>query len=194
MGSSRVVVLLRHSLPVIDLAQPAPEWALSAEGRERCEALARRLSTYGLEAVVSSTYPKAVETAEIVGRHLGLPVSSAPGLQEQDRSRAIEGGTEGFLAALERTFACPRLRVLGNESATEALDRFRSALHGVLARHAEGSVAVVTHGTVLALYLAEREGAGAMQLWQRLDMPCFAVLSRPELRLIELVDRVSPER
>jgi hypothetical protein len=49
---------------------------------------------------------------------------------------------------------------------------------------------VVTHGTVLSLYVAAVTGLDVVALWRRLDLPSYLVLARPDLGLIEIVDAI----
>jgi broad specificity phosphatase PhoE len=185
------LVLIRHSVPAIDPSRPAREWSLSAEGRVRARQLAADLGRYELQVLASSEEVKAVQTARILGEELGLAVKVVPGLHEQERSDAVGLDREAFLRSVARLFARPYERVFGAESADEARARFGEALRRLLARHPGENVGVVTHGTVLSLYVAAREGSDAHALWQGLGLPCAAVLSRPELCLIEWVGEAS---
>jgi broad specificity phosphatase PhoE/GNAT superfamily N-acetyltransferase len=190
-GGGPWLILGRHSLPEFRSDVPASRWRLSAEGRERCLLLARRLAPYGLSAVLSSVEPKAVETAQIVARELGLPCEAVEGLHEHDRGNVVGLDVAQFHDAVARLFAQPDELVFGRETAEEARLRFAAALDGVLARYAEANVAVIAHGTVLSLTLAHVAGLDAYAFWQRLGLPCFVVLSRPELRLVTLVEEVA---
>jgi broad specificity phosphatase PhoE len=49
---------------------------------------------------------------------------------------------------------------------------------------------VVTHGTVLSLYVPAVTGLDLVALWRRLDLPSYVVLARPDLGLIEIVDAI----
>ena len=60
------LILVKHSLPEINLAIPAPGWRLSDEGRHRAARLARLLTGSGSGRTVSSPEPKALETAGII--------------------------------------------------------------------------------------------------------------------------------
>jgi broad specificity phosphatase PhoE len=91
---------------------------------------------------------------------------------------------------MELLFRRPKERVLGRESAAEALRRFESAVDSVLREYPEGNVAVVSHGTVLALMLAQHLDQAPFTLWRQLGNPSFAVLSVPGFELVERVDRV----
>lgn len=191
MVDGSVLVLIRHSLPEIDPSRPAREWSLSPEGVRRVRQLAACLGPYQLDVLISSEERKAIQTAAIIGEELGLPVEVVPGLHEHDRSGVVGLDREAFLCAIERTFAHPGERVFGAESADEARERFAGTLGQLLARHAERNLCVVAHGTVLSLYVAEREGSEPYVLWRRLGLPCYFVLSRPNLRLAKWVEDLS---
>ena len=62
----------------------------------------------------------------------------------------------------------------------------------VLERHAgEGDhVAVVSHGTVIALLLEHASGRNGFELWRRMQLPSFAVLDLPGFEMREVVERV----
>ncbi len=133
-----------------------------------------------------------METAELVGEHLGLEVDVVDGLHEHERvGTPFDRDGATFRASIAGLFERPDEVVFGNESASDALTRFEQALDDVLARYPTGNVAVVTHATVMSLYIARRAGVNGYTYWQRLGMPAFAVLSLPDLRLIETVESVA---
>ncbi len=185
-------MLVRHSLPQIDPGRPAREWPLSPEGCRRARQLAGYLAPHDLELLVSSEERKAVQTAAIAGEELGLPVVVTAGLHEQDRSGVVGLDREAFGAGVARMFRHPGERVFGRESAHEARERFTHALGRVLTRHPGQNLCVVAHGTVLALFVAEREGRDPYTLWQCLGLPCVFVLSRSGLRLVKWMAELPP--
>ena len=54
----------------------------------------------------------------------------------------------------------------------------------------EETVAVVTHGRVLTLFVTRALGLDPFPFWKRLGLPSFAVVAWPDPRLVALVDRV----
>lgn len=100
---------------------------------------------------------------------------------------ADEAAFHTHIAAL---FAHPDERVFGEETARAALTRFTAALDAALAHAAERSVAVVAHGTVLSLYVANRFGLDGFALWYRLGMPAFVVTDAPDLTAPLVVERI----
>jgi broad specificity phosphatase PhoE len=193
-GPRRKLVLVRHSLPETVSGVPASQWRLSAEGSRRCKTLAGRLAAYELAFVVASTEPKAIETGQIVAGILGLPFATAPGLHEHERGvvRGL-GRREEFQAQVSRFFERPGELVLGRETADQAHTRFAAAVTAVLGQFPSGNLAIVTHGTVMTLFIARATAAGHLDpvhFWKSLGLPAFAVLSLPDSCLLEVVENV----
>ena len=83
-----------------------------------------------------------------------------------------------FISMMELFFRKHDELVLGRETADTALPD-SSAIDNVLSGHHEGSVAVVSHGTVIALFVARLSNQGAFELWRQMQLPSFAVLTAP---------------
>lgn len=184
------LVLIKHSAPLVDPATPSHLWKLSDAGREKCTALADALRAHAPELIVASEEPKAQETAELVAHHLGIPASSAAGLHEHDRSNVPHMRSAEFISMVELFFRRQEELVLGTESASQAMRRISAAIDDVLNAHPDESVAIVTHGTVLALYLAPLAERPAFELWREMGLPSFAVLDRASKSVSRLVARV----
>ena len=104
---------------------------LSYFGRRQAQQLAEEL-----EAIYSSDLARARETAEIVGRRLGLATVLDPDLREKD------WGTWEGLTSVERD----RVEFVG-ESTEAHRERILGALRQISERHAgEARILVVTHG------------------------------------------------
>jgi broad specificity phosphatase PhoE len=97
---------------------------------------------------------------------------------------------EIFEAKIKRFFDEPSSLVFGRETAEQALARFSAAVTEVLDCHPTGSVAIVAHGTVIALWAARLTGDDPFAFWKRLGLPACVVFSRPDLRLVEIVEHV----
>ncbi len=189
----RKLVLVRHSMPEVNADTPASDWSLSETGRHRAVLLAERLTGLNPDVIWSSREPKAVETAEIVADSLGVPVQVADGLEEHHRTGGSFLPTQGeFEAAIARFFCEPDRLMFGTETANEALDRFSSAIDLVIDCVRTDTV-VITHGTVMTLYVARLAGVQHMSFWRRLGLPSFVVLTLPEMQVSEVVESVDSE-
>jgi len=178
------LILVRHSLPEIVPTRPASQWRLSDEGRRRCRALADELAAYRPQVILTSVEPKAVETGRLVADRLGLPCEMSPGLHEHERPDVAFGTREQFETSVAGFFARPGELIFGAETANQAHARFRGAVDDVLAHYPERTVAIVTHGTVMTLFIARANELEPFPFWQRLGLPAFVVLSRPLYRLM----------
>lgn len=153
-------------------------------GRRRAAVLAGRLARFRATRVVSSVEPKAVETAEIVAQHLGIPSVTAPGLHEHARDTAPFLPRADFDAAVEWLFEEPGRVVFGEESADAAADRFATAVDAI---RSGGDDLVVTHGAVISLYVARACGIHPFPLWRGLGLPSYVVLSGGARTSVEVV-------
>jgi broad specificity phosphatase PhoE len=183
----RKLILVRHSLPVISGEQPASQWQLSEEGRRRCERLAELLARHHPSSIVTSIEPKATETGQIVGTRLGIPVEAAPDLHEHERPGTDLDSVERFQAKVARLLQHPGESVFGAETGDEVRERFAAAVDEVMRQHPHGNLSIVSHGTVITLFVARAAGIDPVPFWRELGLPAFVVLSYPSLALLDMV-------
>jgi broad specificity phosphatase PhoE len=184
------LILIKHASPVVAPGLPPEQWKLSDEGKRRCAAAAELIRPHAPAIVVSSVEPKASESGAIIADALGVRFETADDLHEHDRGNVPHMRSREFISLVELFFRRPGERVLGRESADEALERFEAALEAVLQSHSDGNVAVVSHGTVIALFLEKHGNGRGFELWRKMGLPSFAVLERPTFRMEQLIDAV----
>lgn len=186
--ADQYLILIRHSqsqpIPGVD----AQRWPLAAEGQERAAALAPRLDRYGPGVIFSSYERKAVQTAQIVAKGLHIPYVLWPGLHEHVRTAVPYFDRATFLGLIQDFFARPDELIFGGETANQTLSRFEQALDDLLGSYPRRTIAAISHGTVLSLYLAPFAHRDAFELWQRLGEPAYAVLQLPSFELVKLVE------
>ena len=180
-------------MPEIERDRPASSWRLGEIGRRRSELLADRLRGLGAEVVWSSREPKAAETAEVVADRLGVPVRTADGLEEHHRRGVPYFPTrEEFEEAIEQFFNRPDQLVLGTETAAQSLNRFTAAVDRVVGQGHTESI-VVTHGTVMTLYVASVTDVRPICLWRKLGLPSYVGLRLPDMQRYTVVESVVSE-
>jgi probable phosphoglycerate mutase len=138
----------------LDTLPPGPP--LTEEGRQQALELATALADERIAAVYASTAVRAQQTAEPVATKLGLPVTVVDGIQEISVGD-LEGRND--LDALRQfhdvyiRWADGELmaRAPGGESAQDVIDRYRGALDGLISRHADDTITVVSHGAAIRL-------------------------------------------
>ena len=158
------LILVRHGQSTWNAQGRIQGWAdppLDDTGQEQARRLARRLAAeeQDISALYSSPLLRARQTAEAIGLALGLTVQTDDRLKEND---------VGLLAGLtgdevERQFpewiAARRANVEwmvppGGEDRDTFLERAVAVMGDIVTHHPDQSVAVVSHGGTLGVYLA----------------------------------------
>jgi broad specificity phosphatase PhoE len=180
-----MLYLVRHANPQIDPTVAANKWQLSRTGMIRAQSLARHLEGCKIQVVVSSTEPKAIQTAQILADQFGCHVELADGLQEHARPLLPGSFTSPgeFKQRVKAFFEQPGQLVLGAESADQCFTRFNGALCTAIERHAGKTMAVVTHGTVISLLLNSYNHLDPYPFWQALGMPTCITVDLPDFTI-----------
>ena len=173
------LILVKHSLPKIRPDIPAHQWRLSTLGRRLCYQLADHISPYQPDVICSSPEPKALESAQIISNKLGTPSYCFPALHEHKRYGAPFSNQDIFKTSIKELFKHPQDVVYGEESAHDALRRFSGQIDHLLKLFPEKNLLVVSHGTVISLYVASSNQIDAFDLWGSLGLPSYVVLSLP---------------
>ena len=155
-----IAYYITHPQVQIDANVPVPEWGLSEIGQARAVAMLDQPWVGPIRRIVSSVERKAIETAEILAKHLGLAVEVREAMHENDRSATGFLPPPEFEAVADRFFANPHKSIRGWERAIDAQQRIVSEVEAVLDAAVGGDIAFVGHGgvgTLLLLSLSNRE-------------------------------------
>ncbi len=180
------LLLVRHSSPRISDDMSYRDWPLSNEGKKLAVRAAEFIAEVSPGQIFSSDERKALDTAKIIGRHCGVDVEVEPDLREHDRTGVTWRDSATRQRELEALFANPSHVVFGRESGSQALRRLTAAIERLTLR-TPGPWVLVTHGTVMALYLAELTGHAPMEIWSCFGMPTVAWVDWRNHRLVNLV-------
>ena len=138
---------------------------LSAQGRAEAEALAERLSSLRLTAVLSSPLERAVQTATPIAERQGLPLTIEPALNELDlgawsgkRFEELHGDPAWDLWNRARSHGRPTPGESPGESMAEAQTRIAALLDRLRRAHPGGTLALVSHGDIIKAALAHAMG------------------------------------
>lgn len=185
------LVLVKHSNSNHSPAQPAQDWELTPEGYERCKPLAKHLARYRPRRLISSTMPKALQTARSVAEGLdNIPVNESPLLAEHSRrSNAPYGSAAAFDARIRRLFEAPDELVFGDETAIQARQRFQNGILSLLeTADPEENIVVLTHGTVAVLFAAQYNSIDSYDLWRKLKMPSIIEMEASDFRICQIIE------
>lgn len=184
------LILIKHAMPEIQPERPHNTWSLSEAGRRSCTLLAERVKGYTPRYLFTSKEPKAFETAEQVGAALGLTVETLEGVHEHDRTGEPFTSDDLFRAQVAGFFANPARLMFGRETAGAVYLRFSAGIDRIVAAHPGETLAVVSHGTAMALFTARKNKHEPLSLWMRLGLPSLIVLSLPDYGLVEVVEEI----
>jgi len=166
-AGTRRLYLLRHgeAAPTEREGLGADPWVapLTPRGRAQVADLAEALAGLGLDLLVTSMVPRAVETAGILARRTGLVPIEEEGLNELRPGQVLAGSPEAVRSAVRQAYrdaGLPGARFLGGEPFDAFGKRVEQALAGILARPGWTRAAVVTHEPALRLVLARCQGLG----------------------------------
>jgi probable phosphoglycerate mutase len=156
------LVLVRHGESVVTVNRLIGGLrtctGLSPLGRKQASALAERLARTGevtADVLVSSAYPRAIETAEIISPSLGdLPVVQVEGLGEHDPGPDCDGiSFDEYVARygpVDWSATDPyELGFEGGETVADFHHRVGTAMAALLRAHAGSTIVVVCHGGVI---------------------------------------------
>jgi probable phosphoglycerate mutase len=131
------------------IAGRQPGISLNGEGRAQARAVAEHISKAGIARIYSSPMERTLETAQIIGSHLGLSVQTSEDLNEVDFGKWT-GSTFGALDQEPHWKSFNRLRsmtrVPGGELMLQTQTRMVSALEMLREQHPDERIAIVSHG------------------------------------------------
>lgn len=188
------LILIRHSTPVIIPSQAPSEWPLSSNGIRRCHRLVELLATAKIKYLFSSPEKKAVQTAEIIAKKLDLTIQIEPGIHEHLRNPdQLPKSKQDFQVLVRQVFKFPNQIIFGQETGDQAWQRFSSALIQLMSEHSilsDQSIACVTHGTVMSLYISRLIGIEPYSFWKKMSTPAYVILDPNHKQIHEFVPSV----
>ena len=131
---------------------------LNEEGRRQGRALAARMAQLPLDVIYASDLSRAQETARAIAA--GRPVALDPRLREVDVGR-VYGLTNEEIISREPAFWAQlqqqpdRTPYPGGENAFDVQRRAVEAVTAIHSRYPEGRAALVTHGGLIKMIVAE---------------------------------------
>ncbi len=131
---------------------------LTEFGREQARIVAERIERIGVEALVSSTLPRALDTATAISKRIGQPIEENDVFVEWREPSAIhmrhrdEPEVQELHNKLLNRHDNPHHRQLDEETVAELKERAVQAFR-FLDKHVASRICVVTHGAYLRILL-----------------------------------------
>jgi broad specificity phosphatase PhoE len=171
------LVYVRHAMAVPAEGLHPTDWELDEVGRDSARTLAGRLEVEGgVGAVVTSTEPKALGTAEEIAAVWSAPLVADDRLREAVRPWI----GPGYRAVVHRYLRGELPE--GWEPHADVAGRVAAALQDGADEAGERTLVVVSHGLSLALHLGERLGPEFDRegFWSSLAFPDAWVLDEQD--------------
>jgi broad specificity phosphatase PhoE len=162
------ITYVRHAMAAVEEGVDPADWHLGEATREQARTWADRLEVgEGIGALVSSTEPKALETAVAIAERWPAEV------REDDRLREA---TRPWIGTGYRALAHRYLRGEAHEGwepQAAVAERIAGAVGDARDAAAGAAVVIVTHGLALSIHLGDRLGADfdRESFWSRLAFP-----------------------
>jgi broad specificity phosphatase PhoE len=154
--ASTTILVARHA----DAEYETHHWAdeggsLTHVGREQARALGRRYADRKVAHVWTSTFARAVQTAELAAAELGVGVTTREGLREFSVGSLAGSRAEDPFAETYRAWLDGDLdrRLPGGETGAELRRRMHHVLHEIAGCHRGETVLAVSHGGLMRLTL-----------------------------------------
>jgi 2,3-bisphosphoglycerate-dependent phosphoglycerate mutase len=164
------LILVRHARAEPDPAFPERNWPLSDTGRRQAADLVPVLAEFGVDALASSPFIRAIDTLRPYAEHAGLEIA----VDEDLRERALGGwmpDAADVEAAIRHMHADLEFQLEGGETGRACNARFDAALARIAAAHPGRTIAVGSHGGVLAHLIARQGVALPDAFWRQIRNP-----------------------
>ncbi len=180
----RRLVLVRHAQVRLVPELPPHHWELTAEGRADAERLSQLAVFTGIEAVVTSPEPKARATAAPIAQAAGVELRVEDDLREAERGSSPVDDRARFVARVDSWL--DGTPVPSWEERDAAASRIVACISRLL-DESGGDLVLVSHGTVLSLYLAWLRGQERVDLaeWEAIPLPAFTLVDPDARRIVE---------
>ncbi len=158
---TRRFYLVRHGQTVLNAAhiKQGEDGALSEKGRFQALRVAKSLKLLGIHTILTSPYPRALETAHILSREMHASVRSTRLLSERRNPSAVIGlptddpSVVRATDSIDLSYHSDTFRYADEENFSDIKIRARQCLR-YLVRHSATRTCVVTHHAFLKMLLA----------------------------------------
>jgi 2,3-bisphosphoglycerate-dependent phosphoglycerate mutase len=114
------IVLIRHAESQPSKDVPDPQWPLSEKGKVQAQELISKLEELEIEYLVSSPYPRAIDTVKPFADKNQIICDLHQDIRER---RLTDGMIENWMEELEKTWLHFNYKLPGGESSAECQER-----------------------------------------------------------------------
>ncbi len=152
---------VRHGETVLNEqhVRQGKDGGLSENGKHQAEVVGTYLKRFSIERIISSTYPRAKETSEIINKHLRVHIIYSQLLAERKNPKEIIGRSARdsevvrIVDQMDNAYHEDEYRFSDEENFTDLKKRARKCLN-LLAMQGMNETVVVTHHVFLKMIIA----------------------------------------
>ncbi|MHB0865385.1 MAG: histidine phosphatase family protein [Minisyncoccota bacterium] len=158
---TRRFYFIRHGETVLNAKRirQGEEGGLSEKGRDQAEMVGQYLKRFPIKQIISSTYPRAKETAVIIQAYLNVPVTYSPLFAERRNPSEIIGKSThsqeviDIVNQMDLSYHDDEYRFSDEENFTDLKKRARESL-AFLTQQVATETVIVTHHVFLKMLVA----------------------------------------
>jgi broad specificity phosphatase PhoE len=163
------ILFIRHSETILDKVKSNLVWMLSEDGIKAAKELTNHPEILNCEKIYTSFQTKALETALILAKHNFIPIIPIKELTET--TSVTNKYINNFTEEIEKWHG-GGYRINDGETKEESSARFNKVIDMIVKENQDThQIGIVTHGDVLACFLANILGINSYELHKRLKMP-----------------------
>lgn len=130
--------------------------ALTSKGITEAHKLAQDLKKYNASEIISSPMKRAMQTAEVLGKELGIPVKANNALLPLDLGSFVGKPTDTYTNQLKPYLSQPDKKIPQGEAVNSWAQRFIPFINKfVFNKSSDKTVIIVTHGRNILLTKAD---------------------------------------
>lgn len=148
----REIYLVRHAEAIYEARVPDAQRPLSPRGLTQADALVAQLERLGIEEIHTSPYERCRHTIAPLSQTLGLEPNVVHDLRERTFTAAA---VEDWARTWRTAWVDPDFAFHDGESGRQAQARMHRAITHVAANSTARTIAVSSHGNVIALLLQQ---------------------------------------
>lgn len=185
---SNSIYFLRHAETKVDPSKPAREWNLTRAGVKETKDLAVSDTFDKIDCIVHSSEKKAIRTAKILAKEMGVQIYELPELDELKREHKELLSVEDYRYRVRQTLIDWQQNVPAWESARSALQRMLDGIRRINIMFYDNNVIAVSHGIAMSILFAHLKGLEsiAYERWTQLSFLSWGLI-RENRVLIDLI-------
>lgn len=126
---------------------------LSEKGHQDAQKVLEIMDKESIEVIFSSPYTRAVQTVDLLAKHLGIEVEKIEGLKEKVYGTESFGSEKDFMLFIKRSYLEPDFGLPEGESNNQVQRRGIAVFEKILEDHAGKSIVIGTHGNIMTIIM-----------------------------------------